>query len=73
MQVKIICSEPSLVFDGEWKGGDTAQDIIEYAIARARELDIPIHLEIKGIGVWSIAPNGKVMQGALFECTRIKS
>jgi hypothetical protein len=73
MYVRIICSEPSLVFDGEWVGTDTSQDIVEYAIAKARELDIPIHLEIKGLGIWSIAPNGKIMKGALFDCSRIKS
>jgi len=71
--VKIICSEPSLAFDGKWKGKETPQEIVEYVIAKARELDIPVHLEIEGLGIWSIAPNGKVMKGALFDYTRIKS
>jgi hypothetical protein len=73
MQVRIICSEPSLAYDGEWKKEDTPQQILEYVVAKARELDVPIHLEIEKLGIWSIAPNGKIMKGALFDCTRVRS
>lgn len=65
MLVKIICSDESVAFEGEWEG-QSHQEVLEYAKQEAREKDMPVQVEIYGRGIWSITPDGRKMPGALF-------
>ena len=65
MQVKIICSDEEVAFEGHMQA-ESHLEIIQYAKEEAKRRDMPIQLEIYGKGVWSITPDGRTMRGALF-------
>ncbi len=66
MKVEILCSEPGLAYSGEWKGDDGPEELVRRLLGEARRYGIPIQLTVTGHGTWSIAPNGRVIRGALF-------
>lgn len=66
MTVEILCSEPALTYRGEWRAGDTPGSLVRRLLREARQRGIPIQLTVTGHGTWSIAPNGRVVRGALF-------
>lgn len=66
MTVEILCSEPALAYRGEWRAGDTPGSLVRRLLREARRRGIPIQLAVTGHGTWSIAPNGRVVRGALF-------
>ena len=66
MTVEILCSEPGLAFRGEWSGDGSPEALLRRLIGEAKRRGIPIQLSVAGHGTWSIAPNGRVIRGALF-------
>jgi hypothetical protein len=64
--VEILCSEPELAFRGQWRGDGGPDALLRRLIGEAERRGIPIQLTISGHGTWSIAPNGRVIRGALF-------
>ena len=66
MKVKILCSEPSLAYRGEWQADDSPEALVRRLLGEAKRYGIPIQLTVTGHGTWSIAPNGRVIHGALF-------
>jgi hypothetical protein len=66
VQVEILCSEPRLAYRGEWRADDAPETLIQRLLGEAERRGIPIQLTVAGHGTWSIAPNGRVIQGALF-------
>jgi hypothetical protein len=66
VQVEILCSEPRLAYRGEWRADDAPGMLIQRLLAEAERRGTPIQLTVAGHGTWSIAPNGRVIRGALF-------
>jgi len=66
MKVEIVCSEPSLAYRGEWQGAGGPEMLVRRLLGEAKRRGIPIQLTVAGHGIWSIAPNGRVIRGALF-------
>jgi len=66
VQVQILCSEPRLAYRGDWWADDAPETLIQRLLGEAERRGIPIQLTVAGHGTWSIAPNGRVIQGALF-------
>lgn len=66
MKVEIVCSEPSLAYRGEWHGASGPEMLVRRLLGEAKRRGIPIQLIVAGHGAWSIAPNGRVIRGALF-------
>ncbi|HZY31779.1 MAG TPA: hypothetical protein VFF86_09085 [Candidatus Methylomirabilis sp.] len=66
MQVEIICSEPGLAYRGEWGADEAPATLIQRLLGEAKRRGIPIQLTVTGHGTWSIAPNGRIIRGALF-------
>jgi hypothetical protein len=66
MKVEIVCSEPSLAYRGEWQADDGPEVLVRRLLGEAKRCGIPIQLTVVGHGTWSIAPNGRVIRGALF-------
>ena len=66
MNVEIVCSEPSLAYRGEWQGARGPETLVRRLLGEAKRRGIPIQLTVAGHGTWSIAPNGRVIRGALF-------
>ena len=66
MKVEILCSEPSLAYRGEWQADDKPEALVRRLLGEAKRYGIPIQLTVTGHGTWSIAPNGRVIHGALF-------
>lgn len=72
MRVEVTCSDPGVAFAGEWPRAESAQEILARYRERARTLGLPIQVSIERAGVWSIAPNGKVMAGSLFDLQKLE-
>ena len=72
MRVEVTCSDPSVAFAGEWPGAGDAAAVLDHYRARARTLGIPIQVAIEREGVWTIAPNGKAIAGALFDADKLE-
>ncbi len=66
MKVEILCSEPGLAYSGEWQEDEEPEALVRRLLGEARRYGIPIQLTVTGHGTWSIAPNGRVIRGALF-------
>ena len=66
MQVEIVCSEPGLAYRGVWLKDDSPEPLVRRLLGEAERRGIPIQLTVAGHGTWSIAPNGRVIRGALF-------
>ncbi|MGH7409739.1 MAG: hypothetical protein ACREJ6_01575 [Candidatus Methylomirabilis sp.] len=66
MTVEILCSEPGLAYRGEWQTDDAPEALVRRLRGEAKQRGIPIQLTVTGHGAWSIAPNGRVIRGALF-------
>lgn len=66
MYVRIVCSDPSVAFDGEWPRRTTVEELRAYVADCARRCDMPVQLEIAGHGVWSVTPAGREFNFALF-------
>ena len=66
MTVEILCSEPGLAYRGEWQADDAPEALVQRLLGEAKRRGIPIQLTVTGYGTWSIAPNGRVIRGALF-------
>ena len=66
MSVEILCSESGLAYSGEWQANDGPETLVRRLLGEAKRYGIPIQLTITGHGTWSIAPNGRVIRGALF-------
>jgi hypothetical protein len=66
VRVEIICSEPCLAYRGEWGADDRPEMLVRRLLKEATRRGIPIQLTVTGHGTWSIAPNGRVIRGALF-------
>jgi len=66
VQVEIICAEPRLAYRGEWWADDAPETLVQRLLGEAERRGIPIQLTVAGHGTWSIAPNGRVIRGALF-------
>ncbi len=66
MKVAILCSEPFLAYRGEWQADDSPEALVRRLLGEAKRYGIPIQLTVSGHGTWSIAPNGRVIHGALF-------
>jgi len=69
--VEILCSEPGLAYRGEWRGDGSPEALLRRLIGEAKRRGIPIQLTVAGHGTWSIAPNGRVIRGALFLETKL--
>jgi hypothetical protein len=65
MWVRIVCSDESVSFEGEWEGSSHVE-VLELAKREAVSGDMPVQVEIQGWGVWSITPDGRAMPAALF-------
>jgi hypothetical protein len=61
-----------VAFAGEWDREEQAADIVARYRERARALGIPIQIAIERQGIWSIAPNGKVVHGSLFDLEKLE-
>ncbi len=72
MRVAVTCSDPSVAFAGEWPVAEPASAIVARYRERARALGVPIQIAIEREGVWSIAPNGKVIHGSLFDLEKLQ-
>ena len=72
MRVEITCSDPAVVFAGEWPRPERAAEIVAQYRERARALGLPIQIAIEREGIWSIAPNGKVIHGSLFDLEKLR-
>ena len=72
VRVEITCSDPALAFAGEWERAEEAAAIVARYRERARALGIPIQIAIERQGIWSIAPNGKVIHGSLFDLEKLQ-
>ena len=66
MTVEILCSEPTLAYRGKWQADDAPESLVRRLLREAKRRGIPIQLTVTGHGTWSIAPNGRVIRGALF-------
>lgn len=66
MEVEILCSDRSLAYHGEWQKDEAPEALVRRLLAEAKRRGIPIQLTVTGHGTWSIAPNGRVIRGALF-------
>ena len=66
MTVEILCSEPGVAYRGEWQADEAPEALVRRLRGEAKQRGIPIQLTITGHGTWSIAPNGRVIRGALF-------
>ena len=66
MKVEILCSEPGLAYSGEWQEDEEPEALVRRLLGEAKRYGIPIQLTVTGHGTWSIAPNGRVIRGALF-------
>ncbi len=64
--VELTCADPTVAFRGEWSGAESPEAIVSFAREKAMASGLPVQLEIRGHGVWSIAPSGKVLSGRLF-------
>lgn len=76
MEVEILCSHPSLTYRGEWRKDEVPEALVQRLLHEAKRRGIPIQLTVTGHGAWSIAPNGRVIRGALFlekKLTRTRS
>lgn len=71
MKVEILCSEPSLAYRGEWQADDSPEALVRRLLGEAKRYGIPIQLTVTGHGTWSIAPNGRLIHGALFLETKL--
>ena len=71
MRVEVTCSDPSVAFAGEWPRAERAAEIVARYRERARALGLPIQVAVEREGVWSIAPNGKVIHGSLFDLEKL--
>lgn len=67
MFIEIRCADPATAFSGEWPGSETPAEIVARLRNAALRLGQPIQARIEHGGVWSIAPNGKVICGRLFD------
>lgn len=72
MRVEIVCSDPAVAFAGEWPRGERAAEILARYRERARTLGVPIQIAVDREGIWSIAPNGKVIHGSLFDLKKLQ-
>ena len=61
-----------MAFAGEWPRAEAAADIVARYREQARALGVPIQIAIERQGVWSIAPNGKVIHGSLFDFEKLQ-
>ena len=61
-----------MVFAGEWPRAEAAGSIVARYREQARALGVPIQIAIEREGVWSIAPNGKVIHGSLFDLEKLE-
>jgi hypothetical protein len=66
LKVEILCSEPGLAYSGEWQADDGPDTLVRRLLEKAKRYGVPIQLTVTGHGTWSIAPNGRVIKGALF-------
>lgn len=66
MWVELTCADPAVAFRGEWPGPEEPEEIVALAREKAMALGLPVQLEIRGHGIWSIGPTGKVLTGRLF-------
>jgi hypothetical protein len=64
--VEIRCREPALAYRGQWREDGSPEALLRRLIGEAKRRGIPIQLTVTGHGTWSIAPNGRVIRGALF-------
>ena len=72
MRVEITCSDPNVAFAGEWPRAEAAADIVARYREQARALGVPVQVAVERQGVWSIAPNGKVIHGSLFDLEKLQ-
>ncbi len=72
MRVEVTCSDPAVAFAGDWPRAEAAAQIVARYRERARALGVPIQVAVERAGVWSIAPNGKVVHGSLFDLEKLK-
>ncbi len=72
MRVEIVCSDPTVAFAGDWPRAERAAEIVARYRERARTLGVPIQVAVEREGVWSIAPNGKVVHGSLFDLEKLQ-
>ena len=61
-----------MAFAGEWPRAEAAAEVVARYRERARALGVPIQIAIERQGVWSIAPNGKVIHGSLFDLEKLR-
>jgi hypothetical protein len=73
LRVEITCSDAGVAFAGEWPAAESAEAIVAQYRERARALGIPIQIAIERRGIWSIAPNGKVVHGSLFDLDKLQA
>ncbi len=66
MYVRIVCSNPEIAFEGEWPEEATAEELRAYAVNCASRRNMPVQIEIAGHGVWSVTPDGRKLNFALF-------
>ena len=72
VRVNVTCSDPAVAFAGEWPREESASAVLDHYRAKARDLGIPIQVAIEREGVWTIAPNGKAIAGALFDADKLE-
>ena len=66
MRVRIVCSDPNVAFDGDWPEEVTIEELRAYVSDCARRCNMPVQLEVAGHGVWSVTPEGRELNFALF-------
>ena len=71
VRVEITCSDASVAFAGQWPRAEGAPEIVARYREEARALGVPIQIAVERAGVWSIAPNGKVVHGSLFDLEKL--
>jgi hypothetical protein len=64
--VDLTCADWSVAFRGEWPGPEGPDEIVALAREQALSLGVPVQVEIRRHGVWSIDPKGRVAPGRLF-------
>lgn len=71
MRVEITCSDPAVAFAGEWPRAEGVAQILARYRELAQGLGVPLQIAIEREGIWSIAPNGKVIRGSLFDLAKL--
>jgi hypothetical protein len=73
IKVKIVSSDPSLNFEGEWEKNEPSGKIVADMTEKAKIKGIPIMVTIDNHDTYNISPQGQVLRGLLFDDRKLKN